>query len=82
MKPDFSAARRRMVDGQIARRGIHDPLVLEAMRTVPRERFVSDNVRYEAYDDRIWGISALGMTGICSRRASAISMLAVRTAEE
>jgi protein-L-isoaspartate(D-aspartate) O-methyltransferase len=49
---DFEAARRRMVDRQISRRGIHDPRVLEAMRTVPRERFVAEQARYEAYDDR------------------------------
>ena len=52
MRPDFAAARRRMVERQISRRGIHDPLVIEAMRTVPRERFVSEDARHEAYDDR------------------------------
>lgn len=52
MKPDFEAARRRMVDRQISRRGIRDPRVLDAMRTVPRERFVAEEVRHEAYEDR------------------------------
>ena len=51
-KPDFTAARMRMVERQIARRGIHDERVLEAIRTVPRERFVSEDARHEAYDDR------------------------------
>lgn len=34
------------------RRGVRDPLVLDAMRTVPRERFVPETVRAEAYEDR------------------------------
>lgn len=41
-----------MVDRQISRRGIRDPRVLDAMRTVPRERFVAEEVRHEAYEDR------------------------------
>jgi protein-L-isoaspartate(D-aspartate) O-methyltransferase len=43
--------RERMVDWQIERRGIHDPFVLEAMRTVPREAFVSERLRDAAYED-------------------------------
>jgi len=43
--------RLRMVDVQIAARGIDAPLVLEAMRTVPRHRFVPDDVLGMAYDD-------------------------------
>jgi len=35
-----SSARERMVEAQIARRGIRDRHVLEAMRRVPREAFV------------------------------------------
>ncbi|MEX2465341.1 MAG: protein-L-isoaspartate(D-aspartate) O-methyltransferase [Gemmatimonadota bacterium] len=42
----------RMVDRQIARRGVTDAAVLEAMRTVPRERFVPEHLRGEAYEDR------------------------------
>ena len=41
-----------MVERQIARRGIADPLVLEAMRTVPREPFVPEHLGAEAYADR------------------------------
>ena len=51
MSNDFAAARDRMVDTQLARRGIDDPRVLDAMRTVPRHRFVSDAEAHEAYGD-------------------------------
>ena len=43
--------RERMVDTQIARRGIRDPWVLHAMRTVPREAFVPASLVDSAYDD-------------------------------
>jgi protein-L-isoaspartate(D-aspartate) O-methyltransferase len=46
-----SAARERMVDEQIAARGVRDPRVLNAMRRVPRERFVPEDLRHEAYAD-------------------------------
>jgi protein-L-isoaspartate(D-aspartate) O-methyltransferase len=48
---DFAEARSRMVDRQIAGRGVRDPDVLRAMGTVPREEFVADNVREYAYHD-------------------------------
>jgi protein-L-isoaspartate(D-aspartate) O-methyltransferase len=48
---DFQALRNQMVDRQIAGRGVRDPRVLEAMRTVPREAFVSDDLAESAYDD-------------------------------
>ncbi len=41
-----------MVEAQLARRGIRDARVLEAMRTVPREEFVLPRWRDAAYDDR------------------------------
>ncbi len=44
--------RSEMVDGQIAARGIRDPRVLEAMRTVPRHLFVPATEAAFAYDDR------------------------------
>ncbi|MBI1873319.1 MAG: protein-L-isoaspartate(D-aspartate) O-methyltransferase, partial [Acidobacteria bacterium] len=47
----FAAARRRMVDEQIAARGIRDRRVLEAMVTVPRHLFVSADFLNRAYDD-------------------------------
>lgn len=40
-----------MVDRQIAARGVRDPRVLEAMRTVPREVFVPESLAELAYDD-------------------------------
>jgi protein-L-isoaspartate(D-aspartate) O-methyltransferase len=47
----WSALRDRMVAEQIQGRDVADPRVLAAMRTVPRHRFVPDNLRPEAYDD-------------------------------
>jgi len=43
--------RERMVATQIEARGITDPLVLDAMRVVPRERFVAAYLAAFAYDD-------------------------------
>ncbi len=45
-------ARRRMVELQLAGRGIRDRRVLAAMATVPRERFVPSASRLYAYSDR------------------------------
>ena len=45
------ALRERMVDRQIAGRGVHDPRVLAAMREVPRHRFVPEPLRAAAYED-------------------------------
>lgn len=50
-KPDYRAARERMVERQLRRRNIHDERVLEAMGAVPREAFVPEDVRVRAYDD-------------------------------
>jgi protein-L-isoaspartate(D-aspartate) O-methyltransferase len=41
-----------MVSSQIEARGVRDPRVLEAMRTVPRHLFVPPEEREEAYQDR------------------------------
>jgi protein-L-isoaspartate(D-aspartate) O-methyltransferase len=49
--PDFRRARERMVDIQIARRGVRDARVLEAMRLIPREEFVDPGFEEFAYDD-------------------------------
>ncbi|GAA2880403.1 protein-L-isoaspartate(D-aspartate) O-methyltransferase [Aminobacter niigataensis] len=48
---DYRAARLRMVEYQIARRGIRDLAVLEALSAVPREEFVTDALRDYAYED-------------------------------
>jgi protein-L-isoaspartate(D-aspartate) O-methyltransferase len=45
------AARARMVEDQIAGRGITDAGVLKAMRSVPRHEFVPRAQRAEAYED-------------------------------
>ncbi len=44
-------ARHEMVEHQIEARGVRDRKVLEAMRAVPRELFVSEALREFAYDD-------------------------------
>ena len=44
--------RARMVDEQIASRGVTDVRVLEAMRAVPRHEFVEHPDRFAAYADR------------------------------
>lgn len=51
MSDDLQRRRHRMVELQIEARGISDPQVLEAMRTVPRELFVRDTDEPLAYAD-------------------------------
>jgi protein-L-isoaspartate(D-aspartate) O-methyltransferase len=46
-----SSALDRMVESQIARRGIRDRRVLAAMRSVPREAFVDEGFEEFAYED-------------------------------
>lgn len=48
---DFEAARKRMVMGQIAARGITTQSVLDAFLEVPRHLFVPPNQRLYAYQD-------------------------------
>jgi protein-L-isoaspartate(D-aspartate) O-methyltransferase len=48
---DMPSIRRRMAD-RIARRGIRDARVLEALRTIPREAFVDPGDQSIAYEDR------------------------------
>jgi protein-L-isoaspartate(D-aspartate) O-methyltransferase len=47
----FERQRAEMVTKHIEARGITDPLVLEAMRTVPRHLFVSEALADQAYGD-------------------------------
>jgi protein-L-isoaspartate(D-aspartate) O-methyltransferase len=47
----LAAERNKMVDTQIAGRGILGERLLRAMRTVPRERFVNDSLSEFAYED-------------------------------
>lgn len=48
---DFVALRNAMVERQIVARGIQSPLLLEAMKTVPREKFLPHHLRQFAYHD-------------------------------
>ncbi|RPJ02605.1 MAG: protein-L-isoaspartate(D-aspartate) O-methyltransferase, partial [Deltaproteobacteria bacterium] len=48
---DFSKARLRMVEEQIAGRGIRDPKVIAAMKKVPRHLFVEEALQSQAYSD-------------------------------
>lgn len=48
---DFEHARHRMVEAHIARRGVENARVLDAMRKVPRERFVPEGFEEFAYED-------------------------------
>jgi protein-L-isoaspartate(D-aspartate) O-methyltransferase len=48
---DFAAAAERMVETQLVPRGIRDEEVLDAMRRVPRHRFVPANEKGAAYSD-------------------------------
>ncbi|WEX74239.1 protein-L-isoaspartate(D-aspartate) O-methyltransferase [Sinorhizobium numidicum] len=49
--PDLSRVRDRMIDLHLARRGISNPDVIEAMRIVPREAFVDPGYEEFAYED-------------------------------
>ena len=49
--PDLAKAREKMVERQIAARGIEDRSLLEAMRSVPREEFVPEHLIEFAYED-------------------------------
>jgi protein-L-isoaspartate(D-aspartate) O-methyltransferase len=48
---DFSERRQQMVDRQIEARGVRSQKVLDAMRRVPRELFVPEDMRDFAYED-------------------------------
>ena len=48
---EYEKAREQMVAQQIARRGISNPRVLDAMRRVPRHRFVPVESQPHAYSD-------------------------------
>ena len=50
-KASWLNERQLMVDRQIRRRGVQDPRVLAAMRTVPRHRFVPAQLQKDAYAD-------------------------------
>ena len=51
LPPDYKAARNYMVDGQVRPNKVTDPRVLDAMRSLPRERFVPPALAPLAYVD-------------------------------
>lgn len=51
MMDDFAPEREQMVLQQIEKRGVTNPAVLRAMRTVPRHLFVSAEMQEHAYAD-------------------------------
>ncbi|HOT93855.1 MAG TPA: protein-L-isoaspartate(D-aspartate) O-methyltransferase [Methanoregulaceae archaeon] len=51
VRDPYEPMRLAMVEYQIARRGIHDPRVLDALRQVPRHLFVPPGFEREAYED-------------------------------
>lgn len=51
MEEQYKEERNQMVNQQIKRRGVKDSLVLEAMRDVPRHKFVPERVQNRAYND-------------------------------
>jgi protein-L-isoaspartate(D-aspartate) O-methyltransferase len=55
---DLGQARERMVERQVAARGVRDSHVLEAMRQTPREAFVPEGLQEFAYDDTPLPIAA------------------------
>jgi protein-L-isoaspartate(D-aspartate) O-methyltransferase len=55
---DYLQLRRRMVDHQIEARGVRSQKVLDAMRSVPRELFLPEDVREFAYEDTPLPIAA------------------------
>jgi protein-L-isoaspartate(D-aspartate) O-methyltransferase len=59
--PETREAREQMVQEQIIDRGVRDPRVLEALRKVPRHRFVPPAMQPSAYEDSALPIG-LGQT--------------------
>jgi protein-L-isoaspartate(D-aspartate) O-methyltransferase len=55
---DYAAEREAMIERQIASRGIHQPAILEAFRSVPREAFLSPEYADLAYGDHPLPIEA------------------------
>jgi len=49
---NYTRQRNEMVEEQIIRRGIKDPQVVQAMRSVKRHEFVPEHNRHLAYSDR------------------------------
>ena len=52
MSLDFGRARQEMVREQVGRRGLKDERLLGVMEEIPRELFLPEHMRGEAYEDR------------------------------
>ena len=50
-RQEFDRRRQKLVSEFIEKEGVHNPRVLEAMRTVPRHEFVPASLRSKAYED-------------------------------
>ena len=48
---EFETLRQEMIRSQMAERGLNDPIVLEAINKVPREKFVAEDMIDSAYRD-------------------------------
>ena len=55
---DFASEREAMVERQLRRRGIAQPVILDAFRAVPREAFVGEDYAHLAYGDHPLPIEA------------------------
>jgi protein-L-isoaspartate(D-aspartate) O-methyltransferase len=55
---DYTALRLEMVEDQVLARGVRSDKVLDAMREVPREQFVPEELREFAYEDSPLPIAA------------------------
>lgn len=51
MPANFEKRREKMITRQVVRRGVRDERVLAALRRVPRERFVAEDLAELAYED-------------------------------
>ena len=49
---EYARWRNRMIDDQLVKRGINDRRVLDAMRVMPRHKFVPEEFKPQAYEDR------------------------------
>ena len=49
---NFEELRQQMVESQLISRGVKDKRVLDVMRNIPREMFISDDLKGCAYEDR------------------------------
>jgi protein-L-isoaspartate(D-aspartate) O-methyltransferase len=56
-RPDFAAAREAMIESQLRPQGVTDPAVIDAMRRIPRDRFLPSHTRPLAYVDRAVAMS-------------------------